>query len=106
MQIEGKASDYIKVSIKPDLCRYVARVVTDVKIGQSLVAAKRLMYAGMRPINNIVDITNYVMLEYGQPIHAFDIRNIKEKRLLLILPKKVGFTTLDGLSVSYQAIHC
>lgn len=77
---KGRAEDYISVEIKkPELCnRYVARVVTDVKIEQSpWWMQKRLMHAGMRPINNIVDITNYVMLEYGQPIHAFDIRNIK-----------------------------
>ncbi|NLP29766.1 MAG: phenylalanine--tRNA ligase subunit beta [Clostridiales bacterium] len=98
---KGKASDYIKVSIKkPDLCRrYVARVVTDVKIGQSpWWLQKRLMYAGMRPINNIVDITNYVMLEYGQPIHAFDIRNIKGKEIIVDTAKEGElFTTLDGV---------
>ncbi|NLY71471.1 MAG: phenylalanine--tRNA ligase subunit beta, partial [Clostridiales bacterium] len=98
---KGKASDYIKVSIKkPDLCRrYVARVVTDVKIGQSpWWLQKRLMYAGMRPINNIVDITNYVMLEYGQPIHAFDIRNIKGNEIIVDTAKEGElFTTLDGV---------
>ncbi len=96
---KGNVEDYISVEInKPELCRrYVARVVTDVKIQQSpWWLQKRLMYAGMRPINNIVDITNYVMLEYGQPIHAFDIRNIKGNRIFVDTAKEGEmFTTLD-----------
>jgi len=83
---EGQASDFVSVEIKnPENCkRYVARVVTDVKIEQSpWWLQKRLMYAGMRPINNIVDITNFVMLEYGQPIHAFDIRQIKGNKIVV-----------------------
>ena len=70
---KGKSSDYVSVEIKnTNACRrYVARIVTDVKVAQSpWWLQKRLMYAGMRPINNIVDITNFVMLEYGQPLHA------------------------------------
>lgn len=68
-------SNYIRVDIEaPDLCpRYCAKVVKNVKIEPSpLWMRMRLRAAGMRPINNIVDITNYVMLEYGQPMHAFD----------------------------------
>lgn len=97
---EGKAKDYIDVEIKnPKLCRrYVARVVKDVKVEQSpWWLQKRLMYAGMRPINNIVDVTNYVMLEYGHPLHAFDIRNIKGGKI--IVDNAVDgeeFVTLDG----------
>ena len=70
-----KISNYLSVSISaPDLCsRYVARVVKNVKIAPSpLWLRMRLRASGVRPINNIVDITNYVMLEYGQPMHAFD----------------------------------
>lgn len=97
---EGKAKDYIGIEIKkPELCRrYVGRVVTDVKIGPSpLWLQKRLMFAGMRPINNIVDITNYVMLEYGQPIHAFDIRDIADSRIIVDTAEEGElFTTLDG----------
>lgn len=97
---KGKASDYLSVSIKkPELCRrYTARVVTGIKIGPSpWWIQKRLMYSGMRPINNIVDITNYVMLEYGQPIHAFDIRNIKGNRIEVDTASEGEiFTTLDG----------
>ncbi|GAB1475191.1 phenylalanine--tRNA ligase subunit beta [Bacillota bacterium] len=96
----GRAEDYVSVEIKkPLLCnRYAARVVTDVKIEQSpWWLQKRLMYAGMRPINNIVDITNYVMLEYGQPIHAFDIRSIKGNSISVDTADDGElFTTLDG----------
>ncbi len=97
---DGRTDSYISVEInKPELCkRYVARVVNDVKISQSpWWLQKRLMYAGMRPINNIVDITNYIMLEYGQPIHAFDIRNIKGSRICVDTAHDGEvFTTLDG----------
>ncbi len=72
---DGDINDYLKVSITaPDLCfRYAARVVKNVKIAPSPMWLRaRLRASGVRPINNIVDITNYVMLEYGQPMHAFD----------------------------------
>ncbi|MBR0597055.1 phenylalanine--tRNA ligase subunit beta [Sinanaerobacter chloroacetimidivorans] len=96
----GKAKDFIDIEIRrPDLCkRYVGRIVTDVKIEQSpWWLQKRLIYAGMRPINNIVDITNYVMLEYGQPIHAFDIRDIADQKIIVDTAQEGElFTTLDG----------
>ncbi|NBI63857.1 phenylalanine--tRNA ligase subunit beta [Clostridiales bacterium] len=95
-----QAKDFIQVEIKePELCRrYAARIVTDVKIGQSpWWLQKRLMYAGMRPINNIVDITNFVMLEFGQPIHAFDIRQIEESKIIVECAQEgETFTTLDN----------
>ncbi len=97
---EGRAKDHIAIEIrKPELCRrYVGRVVTGVKIEPSpLWMQKRLMFAGMRPINNIVDITNYVMLEYGQPIHAFDIRDIADNKIIVDTAEEGElFTTLDG----------
>ena len=96
---EGEAKDHVSVEINnPESCRrYVARVVTDVKVEQSpWWLQKRLMYAGMRPINNIVDITNFVMLEYGQPIHAFDINQVRGGRIIVENAKPgEKFTTLD-----------
>lgn len=94
-------SDYISLEImKPELCkRYVARVVKDIKVGPSpWWIQRRLMHAGMRPINNIVDITNYVMLEYGQPLHAFDITTIKGNRIIVDTAEDgKSFITLDGV---------
>jgi len=96
----GDIKDIISVEIRrPDLCpRYTARVIKDVKIGQSpWWLQKRLMHGGMRPINNIVDITNFVMMEYGQPLHAFDIRDIAGGRIIVDTAKEGDkFTTLDG----------
>lgn len=81
-----EAKNYISVEIKePELCpRYAARVVKDVKIGPSPKWMKeRLRAAGVRPINNIVDITNYVMLEYGQPMHAFDLNDVEGNKIIV-----------------------
>ncbi|MDR2355427.1 MAG: phenylalanine--tRNA ligase subunit beta [Clostridiales Family XIII bacterium] len=103
----NKAEDFISVELRrPDLCtRYIARVITDVRIAPSpWWLQKKLMLAGMRPINNIVDITNYVMLEYGHPLHAFDIRMI-EGGLIIVDTAAEGerFTTLDGVERSMFA---
>lgn len=99
-ETDRQTKDFIQVEIKaPELCRrYVARIVTDVKIGQSpWWLQKRLMYAGMRPINNIVDITNFVMLEFGQPIHAYDIRQIEDHKIIVECAQEgETFTTLDN----------
>ncbi len=96
-----KSEDYIQVEIrKPELCpRYCCRVIKDIKIQQSPWWMQRaLMLAGQRPINNIVDITNYVMLEYGQPLHAFDIRTVKGGKIIVDTAKNGDrFTTLDGV---------
>lgn len=97
---KGETKDYVSVDIKnPESCkRYVARIVTDVKVEQSpWWLQKRLMYAGMRPINNIVDITNFVMLEYGQPIHAFEINQVKGGRIIVEnAAEGEKFVTLDN----------
>ena len=93
-EIEG-----LKVDIEaPDLCyRYIARVVKDVKIGESPEWMKRRLKAcGVRSINNIVDITNYVMLEIGEPMHAFDINSIEGKHITVRRAKNnEKITTLD-----------
>lgn len=94
------ASDYIKVTVEdPDLCRrYCARVVKNVKIGPSPKWMQRCLAAnGIRPINNLVDITNYVMEEYGQPMHAYDL-DLIDGREIIVRRAKDGekFTTLDG----------
>lgn len=93
-EIEG-----LKVDITaPDLCyRYIARIVKNVKIGQSPEwLKKRLKASGVRSVNNIVDITNYVMLEMGQPMHAFDINSINGKHITVRRAKNgEKITTLD-----------
>ncbi|MDR1574307.1 MAG: phenylalanine--tRNA ligase subunit beta [Clostridiales Family XIII bacterium] len=103
----NKADDFIAVEVRrPDLCpRYIARVITDVKIAQSpWWLQKKLMLAGMRPINNIVDITNYVMLEYGHPLHAFDIRTIEGGKIIVdTAVEGEKFTTLDGVERTMAA---
>lgn len=97
---EEKASDYIKVTVKdPELCpRYCARVVKNVKIGPSPKWMQRCLAAnGIRPINNLVDITNYVMEEYGQPMHAYDLDTIQGREIVVRRAEKdEKFVTLDG----------
>ena len=79
----GSADDHISIEIDPDVClRYTARVFEDVRIGPSpLWLKQRLMAAGQRPISNVVDITNYVMLTTAQPLHAFDLDKVRGARI-------------------------
>ncbi len=106
-EADGDIHELISVEIKnPALCpRYIARVVKNVKIESSpLWLRHRLVSAGIRPINNIVDITNYVMLEYGQPMHAFDISSIDDKKIIVrnaVDGEK--FTTLDEVERTLDA---
>ncbi len=97
-----KASDFIKVNVlNQELCpRYTARVVKNVKIGPSpLWLRAKLRAAGVRPINNIVDITNFVMLEYGQPMHAFDYEYIKSREInVRNASEGEEIVTLDGVT--------
>ncbi len=93
-------NDYIKVSVEnTQLCpRYCARVVKNIKIGPSPKwMQRRLASVGIRPINNLVDITNYVMEEYGQPMHAYDLDTISGRQIIVKTAQDGDiFTTLDG----------
>jgi phenylalanyl-tRNA synthetase beta chain len=98
---KGNIKDYLKgISIQePDMCcRYLGRVIDNITIKPSPQwMQKRLIQAGMRPINNIVDITNYVMLELGQPLHAFDLEKVGGREIIV---RRAGdgekIVTLDG----------
>lgn len=97
----GDIKDYLFVEVQnPELCqRYMAKVVKNVKIGPSpRWMRERLRASGVRPIDNIVDITNFVMLEYGQPMHAFDLEYVKDHKIIVRNAKNGEvLQTLDGV---------
>ena len=110
---EGDVNDIMKVTVENgDLCpRYTGRAAVDLKIGPSPAwMQRRLKQMGMRPISNIVDITNYVLVEYGHPTHAFDaacirdghiiVRNAKEGEVVVTLDKKERVMDKDMLLIS------
>ena len=104
-----KAADYIDVKVEAteDNPLYIAKIVKDVKIGPSpLWMQTRLMAAGIRPHNNVVDITNYILLEYGQPLHAFDYDRLGSKELLIRRAKDdEKITTLDDTERTLTPDH-
>ncbi len=103
----GEATDYASVAVAvPELCpRFTARVFTDVEIGPSpLWLQARLAAAGQRPINNVVDITNYVMLLTAQPLHAFDLDEVPDGELIVrTAAEGEKMTTLDDVERSFDA---
>ena len=97
---EGRRSGMVRIAVSdPDLCpRYTARAISGVTIAPSPDwMRRRLTLCGIRPINNIVDVTNYLLLEVGQPMHAFDLDRLRGARIDVRAPKETEtFTTLDG----------
>jgi phenylalanyl-tRNA synthetase beta chain len=100
LPVSGDIAQQTSVTIEnPELCpRYAARLVSDITVGPSPQwLRRRLRAVGLKPINNIVDITNYVMMETGQPLHGFDFERLAEKRIVVRTPDtETEFTTLDG----------
>lgn len=100
--IDGNIQDALQVEIqnKEKCPRYAAGIVKNVKIAPSpRWMRERLRASGVRPINNLVDITNYVMLEYGQPMHAFDLRYVKDGKIVVRnAAEGETITTLDGVT--------
>ena len=110
-EIKDSINNYFTLSVETDKCPlYTAKMVKNVKVGKSPeFIKKRLEAAGMRSINNVVDISNYVMLEYGQPLHFFDknklgnkilVRNAKEGEKLITLDEKIRTLTEDDIVIT------
>ncbi len=108
-EIKQTTSSMIEIQIAdPDGCpRYTARIVSGIRVSESPLWLKlRLHYLGIRPINNMVDITNYVMLETGQPLHAFDLDRLAERRVVVRRAENSEkFVTLDGVERQLRADH-
>lgn len=98
--IRETSSDFSVTVESPELCpRYAGKLIKNIHIEQSPWWLRRLLISvGLRPINNVVDVTNFVMLEYGQPLHAFDFDNLADGKIIVRTPRanETTFTTLDG----------
>ncbi|MFF2447782.1 phenylalanine--tRNA ligase subunit beta [Neobacillus sp. NPDC058068] len=107
--VAEKASDYVKITVEAeeDNPLYVAKMIKKVKIGPApLWMQTRLMSAGIRPHNNVVDITNYILLEYGQPLHAFDYDRLGSKEILVRRAADgEKFVTLDDVERTLTTDH-
>ncbi len=106
-EADEPASRFVSIEVaEPELCpRYAARLVRKIKVGSSpFWLRKKIMAGGMRPINNAVDITNLVMLEFGHPLHAFDFKRFGSKRVLVRRAREgEKLKTLDGVERSLAA---
>jgi phenylalanyl-tRNA synthetase beta chain len=106
-RITAQSNEFAVDIEAPELCpRYAARLIKNVKVAPSPWWLRRLLLSvGQRPINNIVDITNFVMLEYGQPLHAFDFDNLAGGRIIVRTPavNETSFSTLDESKRSLEA---
>ncbi len=98
--IETTSNDFSVEILNPELCpRYAGKLIKGITIAPSpWWLRKLLMSVDLRPINNVVDITNFVMLEYGQPLHAFDFDNLADRKIIVRTPREdeLNFSTLDG----------